>query len=165
MYFKVFFNLNCKSFCWYQNFCTSGKGEENARWVDLILNMCSVLRTFLNPFYFATWRMGDHFVLLVDRLLTESTLEAAIESSNHLQRTMSSVSKENTTEFSPHGMDLDFRSSPSKSVQCRICHDEDEDTNMEVPCSCCGSLKVSDDNLILELLLFGNFNVGHQESK
>jgi E3 ubiquitin-protein ligase DOA10 len=27
-------------------------------------------------------------------------------------------------------------------VECRICQDEDDDSNMETPCSCCGSLKV-----------------------
>lgn len=27
-------------------------------------------------------------------------------------------------------------------VQCRICHDEDEDSNMDTPCSCSGTLKV-----------------------
>ncbi|XWS63897.1 hypothetical protein CRYUN_Cryun06bG0140700 [Craigia yunnanensis] len=26
-------------------------------------------------------------------------------------------------------------------MECRICQDEDEDSNMETPCSCCGSLK------------------------
>lgn len=30
----------------------------------------------------------------------------------------------------------------SKFVQCRICHDEDEDSNMDTPCSCSGTLKV-----------------------
>ena len=29
-----------------------------------------------------------------------------------------------------------------KMVQCRICHEEDLDSNMESPCSCSGSLKV-----------------------
>ncbi|XP_024978049.1 uncharacterized protein LOC112515450 isoform X2 [Cynara cardunculus var. scolymus] len=38
-------------------------------------------------------------------------------------------------------MDLSFESSAKKLVECRICHDEDEDSNMETPCSCCGSLK------------------------
>ncbi|XP_048229476.1 uncharacterized protein LOC8268634 [Ricinus communis] len=85
--------------------------------------------------------MGDHFVLLVDRLLTESTLEAAIESKNHWQQAIPPASQDNTTDCSTHRMDVDFRSSPEKLVECRICHDEDEDTNMEVPCSCCGSLK------------------------
>lgn len=39
-------------------------------------------------------------------------------------------------------MDLDIESSPRKIAECRICHDEDDDSNMEIPCSCCGSLKV-----------------------
>ncbi|WCJ25281.1 RING/FYVE/PHD zinc finger superfamily protein [Euphorbia peplus] len=85
--------------------------------------------------------MGDHFVLLVDRLLTESTLEAAIESKNLCKPGIPSASEDSTTDFSPHMTDLDFRSSSTKLVECRICHDEDEDTNMEAPCSCCGSLK------------------------
>ncbi|CAK7344181.1 unnamed protein product [Dovyalis caffra] len=85
--------------------------------------------------------MGDHFVFLVDRLLTESTLEAAIESQNRLWQAMPSASTDNTTEFSPHWMDLELSSSTGKSVECKICHDEDDDTNMEMPCSCRGSLK------------------------
>ncbi|KAK6266614.1 hypothetical protein QUC31_017451 [Theobroma cacao] len=85
--------------------------------------------------------MGDHFVLLVDRLLTESTLEAAIESKNQSQQGMSSASKDDMIEFSSHRMDENVGSSPSKLVECRICHDEDEDLNMEIPCSCRGSLK------------------------
>ncbi|KAG8382809.1 hypothetical protein BUALT_Bualt05G0116300 [Buddleja alternifolia] len=84
--------------------------------------------------------MGDHFVLLVDRLLTESTLEAAIESRNLLKQadpmtiddTMIDCSSENDSE---DGL------SPRKVVECRICQDEDFDTKMEAPCSCCGSLK------------------------
>ncbi|XVE85372.1 hypothetical protein DITRI_Ditri17bG0085600 [Diplodiscus trichospermus] len=82
--------------------------------------------------------MGDHFVLLVDRLLTESTLEAAIESRNRsLQATASAVDDKKVLNSSPN-VDL---SSPRKIVECRICQDEDEDSNMETPCSCCGSLK------------------------
>ncbi|XP_028797309.1 uncharacterized protein LOC114752776 [Neltuma alba] len=38
-------------------------------------------------------------------------------------------------------MDGANRLSTHKLVQCRICHDEDEDSNMEPPCSCRGSLK------------------------
>ncbi|CAN1228364.1 E3 ubiquitin-protein ligase MARCHF4 [Linum perenne] len=70
--------------------------------------------------------MGDHFVLLVDRLLTESSLEAAIESNNQLHQAATTSSSKDSSE---------------KMVDCRICHDEDEDTKMEVPCSCNGSLK------------------------
>lgn len=82
--------------------------------------------------------MGDHFVLLVDRLLTESTLEAAIEGRNRsLQATESAVDDTKVFSSSPKvGL-----SSPRKVVECRICQDEDEDSNMETPCSCCGSLQ------------------------
>ncbi|XP_076946324.1 uncharacterized protein LOC143617745 [Bidens hawaiensis] len=38
-------------------------------------------------------------------------------------------------------MDLYFESSPSKLAECRICHDEDQDSSMEIPCGCRGSLK------------------------
>ncbi|MBA0828595.1 hypothetical protein Goarm_013255 [Gossypium armourianum] len=84
--------------------------------------------------------MGDHFVLLVDRLLTESTLEAAIGSRNRsLQATASTV--DDTKVFgSSTTVDL---LSPRKIVECRICQDEDEDSNMETPCSCCGSLETT----------------------
>nr|XP_017219239.1 PREDICTED: uncharacterized protein LOC108196453 isoform X2 [Daucus carota subsp. sativus] len=43
--------------------------------------------------------------------------------------------------FSSARKELDIESSPRKLADCRICHDEDEDSNMEVPCSCSGSLK------------------------
>ena len=76
----------------------------------------------------------------MDGLLTESTLEAAIESGNRsLQAAASAVDDTKVFNSSPE-VDL---SSPRKFVECRICQDEDEDSNMETPCSCCGSLKVS----------------------
>ncbi|GFP95587.1 hypothetical protein PHJA_001703000 [Phtheirospermum japonicum] len=39
-------------------------------------------------------------------------------------------------------MDVDMGSSSKKMEQCRICHDEDVESNMEAPCFCRGSLKV-----------------------
>jgi len=83
-------------------------------------------------------KMGDHFVFLVDRLLTESTLEAAIESRNPKQLA-SPTTNSSVTDCSSQDSDP---LSPRKMVECRICQDEDMDSNMEVPCSCCGSLKV-----------------------
>ncbi|EXC20569.1 E3 ubiquitin-protein ligase MARCH2 [Morus notabilis] len=83
--------------------------------------------------------MGDHFVLLVDRLLTESTLEAAIERENQLRQ--STVSASPGHMISSHEIDVNIGSCSSKLVECRICHDEDDDGNMETPCSCRGSLK------------------------
>ncbi|CAI9096069.1 OLC1v1032138C1 [Oldenlandia corymbosa var. corymbosa] len=80
--------------------------------------------------------MGDHFVLLVDRLLTESTLEAALESHNRLIG-LKTDDLESDFKLKDYGDDL----TPRKMVECRICQDEDWDSNMETPCSCCGSLK------------------------
>ncbi|XP_059445613.1 uncharacterized protein LOC132177356 [Corylus avellana] len=85
--------------------------------------------------------MGDHFVLLVDRLLTESTLEAAIESRNRSMQATSSAVDEKKIDNPSKKVDYGNISSPGKLVECRICQDEDEDSNMETPCSCCGSLK------------------------
>lgn len=85
--------------------------------------------------------MGDHFVLLVDRLLTESTLEAAIESRNRSMQATSSAIEEKNMVNPSYKVDYENISSPRKLVECRICQDEDEDSNMETPCSCCGSLK------------------------
>ncbi|KAJ9163277.1 hypothetical protein P3X46_022961 [Hevea brasiliensis] len=85
--------------------------------------------------------MGDHFVLLVDRLITESTLEAAIESRNRLMQATASAIDETKIVISSQKVDFGDVSTPRKMVECRICQDEDEDSNMETPCSCCGSLK------------------------
>lgn len=83
--------------------------------------------------------MGDHFVLLVDRLLTESTLEAAIESRNRTLQAAEEATNADVISYKKVVGD----GSPTKIAECRICQDEDEDSNMETPCSCCGSLKVS----------------------
>lgn len=88
---------------------------------------------------FENWRMGDHFVLLVNRLITESTLEAAIESRN---LSMQATASDTKIDKSFQKLDFGDISTPRKLVECRICQDEDEDSNMETPCSCCGSLKV-----------------------
>ncbi|KAL6186901.1 hypothetical protein ACLB2K_043019 [Fragaria x ananassa] len=86
--------------------------------------------------------MGEHFVLLVDRLLTESTLEAIENRNRSMQATSSAV--ENPKLDYSNALKIDYEDivlSPRKIVECRICQDEDEDSNMETPCSCCGSLK------------------------
>ncbi|XP_027935270.1 uncharacterized protein LOC114190540 isoform X1 [Vigna unguiculata] len=85
--------------------------------------------------------MGDHFELLVDRLLTESTLEAAIESRNKSMLAASSAVNDAKIDLNLMKVGMDDIKFPGKLVECRICHDDDEDTNMETPCSCCGSLK------------------------
>ncbi|PKI68424.1 uncharacterized protein LOC116202795 [Punica granatum] len=86
--------------------------------------------------------MGDHFVLPMNRLITDSTIEAALQSENRMQQAADSASTPNALPaISPVNVDIDLCSSPGKLVQCRICHEEDEDSNMEMPCTCRGSLK------------------------
>ncbi|KAL1556652.1 hypothetical protein AAHA92_12245 [Salvia divinorum] len=82
--------------------------------------------------------MGDHFVLLVDRLLTESTLEAAIES--RLKHVVPITVDEAAIDYS-YQKDSEASLSLRKVVECRICQDEGFDSSMEAPCSCSGSLK------------------------
>lgn len=78
-------------------------------------------------------------MFLVDRLLTESTLEAAIESRN--QNLLASWTTDDPTAYCS-SKSADAVLAPGKMVECRICQDEDMDSNMEAPCACCGSLKV-----------------------
>ncbi|CAD5164577.1 unnamed protein product [Musa acuminata subsp. malaccensis] len=92
------------------------------------------------PFSRST-RMGDHLALLVDHLLTESTLEAAIGSRKQGQIATDSASSEDPGKEFTRKRSVRDRVSPGKLVECRICQEEDEDCNLEIPCSCCGSLK------------------------
>ncbi|XXG54090.1 hypothetical protein AAC387_Pa03g2059 [Persea americana] len=89
--------------------------------------------------------MGDHFVLLVDQLLIESTLEAAIESREVLQigqgATWASMIYVIEIPFQKRNF-IDGQLSSRKLMECQIWQDEDEDSSMEVPCSCSSSLKV-----------------------
>ncbi|WOL12495.1 hypothetical protein Cni_G21262 [Canna indica] len=82
--------------------------------------------------------MGDHLALVVDHLVTESTLQTRKQ--NHVVTSSASFgdlgSNNSTSETT-----AEDRTSPSKLVECRICQEEDQDANMEIPCSCCGSLK------------------------
>ncbi|XP_062201431.1 uncharacterized protein LOC133903749 isoform X2 [Phragmites australis] len=77
--------------------------------------------------------MGDHLALLVDRLLTESTLEAAIGCGKQM------------ADLQPETVAVEYGrdggGSASRVVECRICQEEDWDFSMEAPCACCGSLK------------------------
>ncbi|XP_066317319.1 uncharacterized protein [Miscanthus floridulus] len=78
--------------------------------------------------------MGDHLALIVDRLLTESTLEAAIGGGKR----MVDLHQETVAVEYCHGA---LGGGSATKVECRICQEEDWDTCMEAPCACCGSLK------------------------
>lgn len=107
-----------------------------------------------SPFLCGYGVMGDHFVLLVDRLLTESTLEAAIESINHGPGIPLPTLED---DYSPTKKIIGDGVFTGKMVECRICQDEDEDIRMEIPCSCCGSLKV---NYSSTSCLLNSFSLG-----
>nr|GEU98625.1 reverse transcriptase domain-containing protein [Tanacetum cinerariifolium] len=87
-----------------------------------------MLFLFLKEFFYAKpLEDGDHFVLRVDRLLTESLLKAVIEC---VKKFTNSENEEIVTDVSPDRMDLSNESLPKKLTQCKICHDEDEDSNI-----------------------------------
>ena len=100
-------------------------------------------------------------MLLVDRLLTEATLEAAIESRRNLSKQLTALkTDEIKIDCSSHERGSRDCSSPRKIVECRICQDEDEDSNMETPCSCCGSLKVSWISIVvIASLIYDEFKI------
>lgn len=81
--------------------------------------------------------MGDHLALLVDRLLTESTLEATIKS----RKQVLDLPNDSESTVVPI-VELSQKRKGGRLVECRICQEEDEVSNMEIPCSCCGSMKV-----------------------
>jgi len=77
--------------------------------------------------------MADHFEVMAGRLLTESTLQSAIdEASDAPSSTM--------TPCDPAVEE--GRATSGVLVECRICQEDDDEACMEAPCSCKGSLKV-----------------------
>lgn len=93
--------------------------------------------------------MSDHLVLCVDRLLTPDSLPSmqGIESSASPEEGSSSHSVDSPAcvvsmkEAEEHGVS-DEEEPLIQTVECRICQEEDSIKNLEVPCSCSGSLKV-----------------------
>lgn len=87
--------------------------------------------------------MGDQFVLSIDDgPLTAETLIALYtkNSANKPTKQDSSSVETPSIDLFAHGL-FSHGHSTDEYVMCRICHDEDEDCNLETPCSCCGSLK------------------------
>ncbi|KAL9249305.1 E3 ubiquitin-protein ligase MARCHF2-like protein [Drosera capensis] len=85
--------------------------------------------------------MGDQFSLFMNRLLTESTIQAIIDSINESREEYRDIDDLLAIDVPPCELSVTDESATGKVVQCRICHDEDMDSNTETPCSCCGSLK------------------------
>ncbi|KAL6620653.1 hypothetical protein ACP70R_035792 [Stipagrostis hirtigluma subsp. patula] len=80
---------------------------------------------------FQLW-MADHFTVMAGRLVTESTLQSAIDEASVVP---------SSTMASCDVAVQDDRPKSGALVECRICQDEDDEAYMETPCSCKGSLK------------------------
>lgn len=95
--------------------------------------------------------MGDHVVLSVDRLMTLSTTEP--EKPKDLEPTEASgvnisTSRQQLSDSSDSAevsisSKEDGREPLIQVIECRICQEEDHIKNLETPCACNGSLKVS----------------------
>ncbi|XP_062181234.1 uncharacterized protein LOC133885523 isoform X2 [Phragmites australis] len=75
--------------------------------------------------------MADHFAVMAGQLLTESTLQSAIDEASVVASSMTACDE----------AVQDGRPKSGVLVECRICQEEEEEAHMEVPCSCKGSLK------------------------
>ncbi|KAJ6820510.1 uncharacterized protein M6B38_353825 [Iris pallida] len=75
--------------------------------------------------------MGDHLVLNVDRLVAPQAVET-------VQPAPSPPSKEGS---SSREREVDEEEPLIQMAECRICQEEDHIKNLEVPCTCSGSLK------------------------
>jgi hypothetical protein len=94
--------------------------------------------------------MGDHVVLSVDRLTTPEP----VQSLQGLDASESSIESSCSEIVDPpasaidikedEGLDVGDESAPLiQTAECRICQEEDIVKNLEIPCACSGSLKVS----------------------
>ncbi|CAD6335979.1 unnamed protein product [Miscanthus lutarioriparius] len=76
--------------------------------------------------------MADHFGVMAGRLLTESSLQSAIDEASVVPSTTSTACDVSVQDGRPASGVL---------VECRICQEDDDEACMEAACSCKGSLK------------------------
>lgn len=93
--------------------------------------------------------MGDHVVVCVDNLITSDTVQSAKgievpESSGDNHSDHSNIAESSNSleskEVEEDGVP-DEEQPLLQVLECRICQEEDSVKNLEVPCSCSGSLK------------------------
>ena len=96
--------------------------------------------------------MGDHLVLCADCLITAQSLETMQGSDSSGSSSGSSCSQKtaqmpacvvNIEGVEEHGMPEEEEEPLIQTAECRICQEEDTLKNLEIPCACSGSLKVS----------------------
>ncbi|KQK05007.1 uncharacterized protein LOC100846193 [Brachypodium distachyon] len=90
--------------------------------------------------------MADHFAVMAGRLLTASTVQSAINEASTTPSSSSSSSSSSPATFTASMCDEEtveqgVRPRSGVLVECRICQEEGDETSMEAPCSCKGSLK------------------------
>ncbi|XAR50046.1 Ubiquitin--protein ligase [Bertholletia excelsa] len=93
--------------------------------------------------------MGDHLVLCVDHLITPESLQSLKEAKVSVTSEESSCSHVPDADPSTSTLDIkdvehsgdDEQEPLIQMVECRICQEEDNIQNLEVPCACSGSLK------------------------
>ncbi|GJN15146.1 hypothetical protein PR202_gb02039 [Eleusine coracana subsp. coracana] len=91
--------------------------------------------------------MSDHFNVMAGRLLTESTLQSAIDEASVVHSSTMIACDEAVPDPRPRSGVL---------AECRICQDEEDEAYMETPCSCRGSLKQFTPNYTATSKLFRN---------
>lgn len=77
--------------------------------------------------------MPDHFEVMAGRLLTETTLQSAVDEASLVHSSIMTAREAAIPELRPRSGVL---------AECRICQDEEDEAYLETPCSCRGSLKV-----------------------
>lgn len=94
--------------------------------------------------------MGEQFALCVDRLITPESLHSMQGSEDAGSSVGSSCthtagqSAYGTANKEDEETEAGGEDEPLlQTVECRICQEEDSPKNLEIPCSCNGSLKVN----------------------
>ncbi|KAL2935235.1 C-X-C chemokine receptor type 5 [Bienertia sinuspersici] len=94
--------------------------------------------------------MGDHHVVCVDKLIASDTLLSAkgtevSESSGDSHTNVAESSNSHEHKEAEEDGVSDEEQPLIQILECRICQEEDSVKNLEVPCSCSGSLKKKRD--------------------
>ena len=90
--------------------------------------------------------MGDHLVLCVDRFTKTESLQGSETPGSSVEGSSSQSAELPTCAIDVKGVGekaiAEEEEPLIQTVECRICQEEDSVKNLEVPCSCSGSLKV-----------------------
>ncbi|XP_009339242.2 uncharacterized protein LOC103931466 [Pyrus x bretschneideri] len=89
--------------------------------------------------------MGDHLVLCVDRFTKTESLQGSETPGSSVEGSSSQSAELPTCAIDVKGVGekaiAEEEEPLIQTVECRICQEEDSVKNLEVPCSCSGSLK------------------------